>query len=139
MAVVGTLWRSAVMLSPTWSDRSVSHGAGLCRRSIDLVDSSPFRGSGSGCESEQSLHVVGHGHEVPLATDVVEATQQELAEPECRFDDAEHRLGRVLAQGVQRPALGCLQPMRHRLNRGWMVRRRRGGGEALGEWRVVWL
>jgi hypothetical protein len=46
MAVVGTLWRSAVMLSPTWSDRSVSQGAGLCRRSIDLFGSSPFRGSG---------------------------------------------------------------------------------------------
>src|SRR3954451_20230004 len=43
---------------------------------------SPFGGSGSGCEGEQPLHVVGHGHEVPLAADVVETAEQELAEPE---------------------------------------------------------
>src|SRR3954464_9561261 len=58
----------------------------------------PLRGSDSGCEGEQPLHVVGHGHEVPLAADVIEATEQELAEAERRFDDAEHRLGGVLAQ-----------------------------------------
>src|ERR1700750_947859 len=92
-----------------------------------------------GCEGEQPLHVVGHGYEVPFAADVVEAAEQELAEAERRLDDTKHRLWRVLAQGVQRPALGCLQPMRHRLDRRWIVRRWRGRGEALGERRMVWL
>ena len=43
---------------------------------------SPLRGSGSGCEGEQPFHVVRHGHQVPLTADVVEATEQELAEAE---------------------------------------------------------
>ena len=61
---------------------SRSQGAGLCRHSINLAGASPFRGSGSGCEDEHPLHVPGHGHEVPLAANVVDPTQQELAEPE---------------------------------------------------------
>src|SRR3954451_18204052 len=59
----------------------VSRG-GSCRHSIHFVGDSPFGGSGSGCEGEQPLHVVGHGHQVPLAADVVETAEQELAEPE---------------------------------------------------------
>src|SRR3954463_14236298 len=43
---------------------------------------SPLRGSGGCCEGEQPLHVVGHGHEVPRAADIVEAAEQELAEAE---------------------------------------------------------
>ena len=39
-------------------------------------------------QDEHPLHVPRHGHEVPLAAHIVEATQQELAEPEHRFDDA---------------------------------------------------
>src|SRR3954453_8002834 len=52
----------------------------------------------------------------------------QAAAAEHRLDDAEHRLRGVLAQGVQRPALGRLQPMRHRLDRRRIARwwRRQG-------------
>src|SRR6266478_1821278 len=46
-------------------------------------------GSG-GAEGEHPLDVPCHGHEAPLATHLVEPAQQELAESEDRFDDAEH-------------------------------------------------
>ena len=68
-------------------------------------------------QDEHPLDVPRHGHEVPLAAHIVDATQQELAEPEHRFDDAEHRLGRLLAQGVEFLALGRLEAMIHRLKR----------------------
>src|SRR4051812_26434899 len=57
---------------------------------------------GGACEGEQPLQIVGHGDQGPLAVDLVETSQQELAEAEHRLDDAEHRFGGVLAQGVQR-------------------------------------
>src|SRR3954463_4246872 len=87
MAGGGGLWGGACPLSPTRDTCFRSQGVGSCRHSIHFVGDSPFRGSGSGCECEQPLRVVGHGHEVPLTADVVEATEQELAEPERRFDD----------------------------------------------------
>src|SRR3954447_10908287 len=87
-------------------------------------------GSASACEGEQPLQVVGHGDQVPLAADLVETSQQELPEAEGGLDDAEHWLGGVLAQGVQLSALLRLQPMRHRLERRWLVWRRRIRGDA---------
>ena len=72
----------------------------------DIGCDGPFRASGGTGEGEQPLHVVGHGHQVPLAADIVEAAEQELAEPQYRFDDAEHRLGGLLAQGIELFALG---------------------------------
>src|SRR6201992_3661165 len=132
MAGVVTLWKVAFMPPPSRGVWSAPQRSRSCRHSIYFAGDSPFRGSGSGCEGEQPLHVVGHGHEVPLAADVVEAAEQELAEAERRFDDTEHRFGRVLAQRIQRSALRCLQPMRHRLNRRWIGRAWRGWGKALG-------
>src|SRR5258705_5060510 len=77
-------------------------------------------GSG-GAEGEHPLDVPCHGHEAPLATHLVEPAQQELAESEDRFDDAEHwfpgsvyaenRASCLLAFSADapwpRPALGC--------------------------------
>ena len=70
---------------------------------------------------------------VPLASDLVETTQQELTKAEGGLDDAEHRLGGVFAQGVQCSALLRPQAMRHRLERRRRVGRRRVRGEALSE------
>src|SRR5947207_14156790 len=82
-------------------------------------------------ESEHALDVPGHGNEVPLAFDVVAAAQGELPEPHDRLDDAEHRLGELLTQGVEVLALGCCQAVAHGLERRRIVRRRRGCGETL--------
>ena len=70
---------------------------GSCRHSFDIGCDDPFRASGGARQGEQPLPVVGHGHQAPLAADSVEAAEQELAEPQYRFDDAEHRLGGLLA------------------------------------------
>ena len=51
-----------------------------------------------GAEGEYPLDVPGHGHEAPFVADIFEAAEQELAESEHGFDDAEHRLRRLLAQ-----------------------------------------
>src|SRR5208282_5629318 len=67
----------------------------------------------------------GHGHQAPLAAHLVEAAQQELAEPKHRLDDPEHRLGRLLAQGVALLALFRLETMAHRCNWRWVLRQRR--------------
>src|SRR5712675_2005712 len=56
--------------------------------------------SSRGIKGEQPLHVPSHGHQAPLASDPIETAQQELPEAEHRFDDAEHRLRRLLAQGI---------------------------------------
>ena len=42
-------------------------------------------------QSKHPLQVPGHGHEVPLTADMIEPAQQELAESQHGFDDAEHR------------------------------------------------
>jgi hypothetical protein len=51
-----------------------------------------------GAEGEYPLDVPGHGDEAPFVADIFEAAEQELAESEHGFDDAEHRLRRLLAQ-----------------------------------------
>ena len=45
------------------------------------------------------LDVPGHSNQAPLAADAIEPAQQELSESHHRFDDAEHRLWGLLAQG----------------------------------------
>ena len=55
----------------------------------------------TGRQRKHPLDVPGHGDEVPLATDVVEPAQQELAESHHRFDDAEYRFRGLLAQTIK--------------------------------------
>jgi hypothetical protein len=46
------------------------------------------------CGQDQGKHafqVPGQGHEVPLAPDMIEPAEQELAESQHGFDDAEDR------------------------------------------------
>src|SRR6266480_1780582 len=88
-------------------------------------------GSG-GAEGEHPLDVPCHGHEAPLATHLVEPAQQELAESEDRFDDAEHWFRDLFTQRIELPAFWRFQPMRHGLDRRWVFRRGRWIGEALG-------
>jgi hypothetical protein len=52
--------------------------------------------------------IMGDADECPLGTRLLEAAQQELAEPGRLFDLPEHRLGELFAQPV---------------GRGWCVRR----------------
>ena len=74
-----------------------------------------WRAYASVCDrkDEHPLHVPGHGHEAPLAADMIEPAEQELAERDRRLDNAEHRLGRLLAQTVQLLALERLEVMGH--------------------------
>src|SRR5277367_3421370 len=57
-------------------------------------------------ENEDPLHVPGHGHQAPLAANLVEPAQQELSKAQNRFDDAEDRLRGVLAPAVEFFAFG---------------------------------
>ncbi len=57
-------------------------------------------------EGEHPFDVPSHGDQAPFASDLFEAAEQELAEAHDRFDDAEHRLRGLLAQGVELLALG---------------------------------
>ena len=77
-------------------------------------------------QCEHPPDVPAHRYQIPLAFDVLEPTQQELAEAHHRFDDPEHRLGGLLAQGVELFASPGLQPMRHLLHRAgrqWLLER----------------
>ena len=74
---------SARLRGGVWSLRKLA-GAGT-----------PSGRSGAG-EDEHPLQIPRHRHEGPLAAHFVEAAQQELTESERRFDDAEHRLRRLL-------------------------------------------
>src|SRR5712675_83413 len=67
-------------------------------------------GSG-GAEGEHPLDVPCHGHEAPLATHLVEPAQQELAESEDRFDDAEHWFRDLFTQRIELPAFWRFQPI----------------------------
>src|SRR5208337_341924 len=62
---------------------------------------------------------------------MVQTTQQELPEPEYRFENAKHRFHRALALSVERLASLGLEPMPHDLQRGCSGGKRRGLGEAL--------
>ena len=52
-------------------------------------------------QGEDPLHIPSHRHQAPLAPDLVEPAQQELAKAENRLDDAEHRLRDVFALSVE--------------------------------------
>ncbi len=84
-------------------------------------------------EGEHPLDVPDHGDEAPFAARAREAAQRKLTESQRRFDDPEHRLRHLLAQRVKRPACRRLQPMRHRLDRRWILRRFRRRLEELGQ------
>ena len=60
-----------------------------------------------GGEDEHPFHVPSHGHEVPLAPDVVDSSQQKLPEAHDRFDDAKHRFWNLLAQCIKFSSLRC--------------------------------
>ena len=70
----------------------------------------------AGARTNNPLKVPRHGHEAPLDAHFVETAQRKLAESERRLDDVEHRLRRLLAQGLEVAAFGRLQPMGHSLN-----------------------
>src|SRR5882672_3682660 len=86
-----------------------------------------------GAEGEHPLDVPSHGHQAPFAACLVEATQQELAKSERRFDDAEHRFWDLFAHSIELPAFGRRQPMRHGLDRRWVFGRGWRIGKALGQ------
>ena len=56
-------------------------------------------------QDKHALQVPGQGHKVPLTADVIEPTQQELAESQHGLDDTEDRFRGVFALGVELPAL----------------------------------
>src|SRR6516225_7803692 len=56
---------------------------------VDSIDgSTPLPGA----EDEDPLYIPGHGHQAPLAANLIEPAQQELSEAQDRLDDAEYRL-----------------------------------------------
>ena len=63
--------------------------------------------------------------------------QQELAEPELRLDDPEHRFGSLFTQRVELLALFRLEPMAHCLNRRGVYRRRRIVCETFSQRRMM--
>ena len=103
------------------ADRRV--GTRIVATSPQIWSDISFLGSGGACEGEQALDVAGRYHERPLAADVIEATQQELAEAGRGLDDAERRFGNLLAESLEFPAFGGLEAMRRRLGRCRVVRR----------------
>src|SRR5208283_966593 len=90
-----------------------------------------------GTEGEDPLDVPGHGHQAPLAADLVEPAQQELPKAQNRLDDAEHRLWGVLALAVEFFAFGRGQAVHHGFERRRVLRCRRCRGEALVQGRVM--
>ena len=79
----------------------------------------------------------GWPQQAPLAAPTFDPAQQELAEPQHRLDDAEHRLRRMLAQGKKFLAVRRLQSMRHRLDQCWIFQRGRRRGETLSQGRMI--
>src|SRR5215469_16597901 len=67
-------------------------------------------------QGEHPLQIPTHRHQAPLATHVLQSSQEELAKSHRRFDDPEDRLGRLLAQGIELSARGSLQSMPHLLH-----------------------
>src|SRR5712671_6625798 len=78
--------------------------------------------TGGNRQGEHPLHVPRHGDEGPLTLDIFEPTQQELAEAHHRFDDPEHRLRDLLAQGIELLAFGRLQTVAHGFERRRVLR-----------------
>src|ERR1700691_5325439 len=82
-------------------------------------------------ERMHPLDVPGYGDEAPLAVDVIESAQLELAESHHRFDDAEHRFGDLLAQPIEFFAVRRLETPSHGFDRCRVVGRRRRRGKSL--------
>jgi len=57
--------------------------------------------SSGAAQDEDPLEVPRHGHGAPLAPYLSEAAQEELAESEHGFDDAEHRFRHLLAKRLK--------------------------------------
>ena len=86
----------------------------------------------AGLHREHPLDVPAHGHQIPLALEAFEPSQQALATAHHRFDDAEHRLRGLLAQPVQCFPAWRVQSIRHLLQRrGRVGRGFRSRGKAL--------
>jgi len=62
--------------------------------------------------------VVGGADHGPFAPDLIEATQEELAEASGVLDLSEHRLDHLLAQAVTAAPPGSPQPLGHRTHQG---------------------
>src|SRR6267142_1009449 len=106
-------------------------------RSFPRQEEGPLTGGNR--QGEHPLHVPRHGNEGPLTLDIFEPTQQELAEAHHRFDDPEHRLRDLLAQGIELLAFGRLQTVAHGFERRRVLRRRRYFGKALRQGRIMRL
>ena len=89
--------------------------------------------SSGAAQDEDPLEVPRHGHGAPFASYLGEAAQEELAESEHGFDDAEHRLRCLLAQAIELLAFGRSQAVGHGLGRRRVFQRRRRCGESLAE------
>src|ERR1700686_725716 len=87
-------------------------------------DPSEYRKRSAEAERVHPLDVPSHGDEAPLAADTIEPAQQKLTESHHRFDDAEPRLGRLLAQTIEFLSLRGAQTPRHGFDRGRVFRRR---------------
>src|SRR6516165_6654348 len=75
---------------------------------VDSIDgSTPLPGA----EDEDPLYIPGHGHQAPLAANLVEPAQQELSKAQDRLDDAEYRIRGVFAPSVEFLAFGRRQAM----------------------------
>ena len=64
------------------------------------VRPSVCRAASAGLQGEPALDVPAHRHQIPLALDVFQSSQQGLPIAHHRFDDPKHRLRGLLAQGV---------------------------------------
>src|SRR5215469_17534983 len=82
-------------------------------------------------EGEHPLYIPSHGHQAPLAANLVEPAQQKLSEAENRLDDAELRLRDMFALSVELLAFRRRQAMQHGFERRRVLWRRRCRGKAL--------
>ena len=81
-------------------------------------------------QDEQTFHVPSHGHEVPLAPDVIDSSRHELPQAHDRFDDVKYRFRNLLARCIMLPSLRRVRPVCHGLHLRWVLRRHRRLGEA---------
>ena len=74
-------------------------------------------------QPRQPLQGPGETYQAPFARDRSQTTQRELPEPQFFFDDADHRLGRRLAQAVDSFAILSLKFVGHLDNLSRIIRR----------------
>ena len=90
-------------------------------------------------QDEKTAQVPSEADQWPFGLYSAQATQQELAESQQLLDDAKGGFHRGLALGTKLPAGQLFCAMRHRLNRGGVVRWCRFLAEAFGQGKVVRL